>query len=1025
MTSVLAAVDAKFRESEHPRVAGGKHGGEFTSTGGSGEIKLTDAELQAALAHNADSTKLSASQRKLLNGVVRRSVLKKPMTLWRGIDGMETPGFKSLDVGKTFTFRSIESASADRAVAHAFTDMAEYPALFKLELPKGYHAFDMNNIEGGRSWEDEAEWILEAGAKFEVVAIDRVKTEYSQDLIITLKPAKDVKTDSDEDVRFWGSRAPRRKAVKLDSSASVLAAVNAAVESALSSPAVILDAAFNEADHPRGPDGKFTGASGTSPYEGQAGKFKRVGSANLAKQGFKPKKRAAGNSMTEVAQVAWTWAQHTGKPQAFAAGQYGRGYTLVKEGQKLPYGHPHIVVWPDGTVESYQADFGAKTDSMNASVIRAAGILFITPERKVLFLKRGPGGDYPGAWCFPGGTSEGSETPEETAVREAGEECGSFPKGKRSVLTRSISPVITAPGSSVAGSTEGALTEAPSVDYTTFLQRVEEEFTPKVNGEHTGYAWAQIDLPPEPLHPGCRIALNRMTMDELGVARAMMEGSLTSPQKYGNVTLFDMRITGTGVAFRNEKKDDKGNVIQKEEFVYRRPENYLTPDFLARCNGLQVIMMHPKTAILTSKEFSARTVGAMMLPYIKGDEVWGIAKLYDDEAIRLLESETMSTSPAVLLGNGDQKVTFEGKDLLIEGAPSLLDHLAICEHGVWDKGGEPSGIRQDSKTGATKMTPEEINKLIKDAIAAAIPAAVTAAIESARADSEAQAKARLDADGGTIPDKLLKGLDAITEKVDAMSKRMDAMEAKKHDDDDSHRADSLKMFSHRKDDDDDDSYSKRHDAEEKACADAMCEKGMPKETAADKAKKYRKDAEEMMAADKRKKDDDNAKKKADAARTDSTEIPALKAQIADLSRQIPKPLSDEDRHLFATHQAKADDVFSAFGKRAPFPLTGEDVLAYRKRLINGLKEHSPRWKDVDVIKLDAATFANVERDVLHEALSAAMRPADLKEGELRPLIKVDSHTGLRRTEFVGPNSFIAGLKRPPRYVTHIGARKEH
>jgi 8-oxo-dGTP pyrophosphatase MutT (NUDIX family) len=34
---------------------------------------------------------------------------------------------------------------------------------------------------------------------------------------------------------------------------------------------------------------------------------------------------------------------------------------------------------------------------------KAAGILFVTPDRQALFLKRGPGGDHPGEWCFPGG----------------------------------------------------------------------------------------------------------------------------------------------------------------------------------------------------------------------------------------------------------------------------------------------------------------------------------------------------------------------------------------------------------------------------------------------------------------------------------------------------------------------------------------------------------------------------------------------------------------------------------------------
>src|SRR6185369_10410618 len=50
---------------------------------------------------------------------------------------------------------------------------------------------------------------------------------------------------------------------------------------------------------------------------------------------------------------------------------------------------------------------------------RAAGILYKTPEGQALFLKRGPGGDYPGFWCFPGGHLEEGETPEVAAIREA------------------------------------------------------------------------------------------------------------------------------------------------------------------------------------------------------------------------------------------------------------------------------------------------------------------------------------------------------------------------------------------------------------------------------------------------------------------------------------------------------------------------------------------------------------------------------------------------------------------------------
>lgn len=349
-------------------------------------------------------------------------------------------------------------------------------------------------------------------------------------------------------------------------------------------------------------------------------------------------------------------------------------------------------------------------------MIRAAGVLFITPQRKVLFLKRGAGGDYPGAWCFPGGKQEEGETAEDAARREAIEEAGEpVAKVMKDLKPWSrrvaVDPVLLAPQAppidpTASAQTVGMAVQAASpdeVDFTTFLQKVEAEFPVTIDGEHVGYAWAPADQPPEPLHPGCRVALARFTMNELGVARAIAVGDLTSPQRYGNVSLFNMRITGTGVSYRSSV----------DEFVYRRPENYLTEDFLARCNGLQVIMLHPAKAMLTSKEFGARTVGAMMLPYLKGDEVWGVAKIYDDDAIELLNTKQMSTSPAVLLGGDDHRVKMEdGSDLLIEGKPSLVDHLAICERGVWDKGGTPSGVasvtveaRADAETTpVTQMT---------------------------------------------------------------------------------------------------------------------------------------------------------------------------------------------------------------------------------------------------------------------------------------------------------------------------------
>jgi 8-oxo-dGTP pyrophosphatase MutT (NUDIX family) len=336
-------------------------------------------------------------------------------------------------------------------------------------------------------------------------------------------------------------------------------------------------------------------------------------------------------------------------------------------------------------------------------VIQAAGILFVTPDRLALFVKRGNGSDHPLEWCIPGGKREEGETMQACAIRETLEETGcdaasldivlhtrsiaiaeeALPPAMPSGAVEELSPSVTAP--------EPAIVVAPSedVDFTTYLARIDDPFMVTLCDEHTGWAWASLDDPPEPMHPGVRVALARLAMDELGVARAIAAGELVSPQVYENMSLFALRITGTGVAFRSSIG----------EFVLRDPQHYLNQYFLDRCAGLQVILEHPEGATLDGKEFINRTIGSVMFAYIKGDEVWGIAKIYDDDAIWLLDKKKASTSPTVVFKDPsvNTKVTLEdGSPLLIEGRPSLLDHIAVLPEGagVWDKGGELAGVDQ-------------------------------------------------------------------------------------------------------------------------------------------------------------------------------------------------------------------------------------------------------------------------------------------------------------------------------------------
>jgi len=189
------------------------------------------------------------------------------------------------------------------------------------------------------------------------------------------------------------------------------------------------------------------------------------------------------------------------------------------------------------------------------------------------------------------------------------------------------------------------------------------------------------------LHPGAAIALQRLAWNELDIARAIAAEELASPQRYHNVTLYAIRITGTGVSYRPALN----------EFVYRKPENYLTDEFLARCNGLPVIWQHPEKSLLNSEEFAQRIIGTTFFPFIRDDEVWAIAKIYEDGVIELLKSEPMSTSPAVLLGPESRQFRGEnGEKILEEDDATLLDHICLCPHGVWDKGGDATGVEHQS-----------------------------------------------------------------------------------------------------------------------------------------------------------------------------------------------------------------------------------------------------------------------------------------------------------------------------------------
>lgn len=119
---------------------------------------------------------------------------------------------------------------------------------------------------------------------------------------------------------------------------------------------------------------------------------------------------------------------------------------------------------------------------------RAAGVLFISPEDKILLMRRA-GKDHQGEWALPGGGIEEGESSEEAARRELEEETGHTFKGTLTPATRR---------------------KKNGVDFTTFLAHA-EPFQPKLNDEHDGHQWvSRKDALKENLHPGVKDTLERL-----------------------------------------------------------------------------------------------------------------------------------------------------------------------------------------------------------------------------------------------------------------------------------------------------------------------------------------------------------------------------------------------------------------------------------------------------------------------------------------------------------------------------------
>jgi 8-oxo-dGTP pyrophosphatase MutT (NUDIX family) len=111
----------------------------------------------------------------------------------------------------------------------------------------------------------------------------------------------------------------------------------------------------------------------------------------------------------------------------------------------------------------------------------SAGVFFYSKNtNRFLYLLRNDSKNY--CWGIPGGKIEDTETLFDGLERECIEELEYWPANAKLVPLQKF--------------------ENHNFIYHTFFCEIQDEFIPKLNEEHLGYAWVNLGNFPKPLHPG-------------------------------------------------------------------------------------------------------------------------------------------------------------------------------------------------------------------------------------------------------------------------------------------------------------------------------------------------------------------------------------------------------------------------------------------------------------------------------------------------------------------------------------------
>lgn len=131
---------------------------------------------------------------------------------------------------------------------------------------------------------------------------------------------------------------------------------------------------------------------------------------------------------------------------------------------------------------------------MKKTVREGTGAIILAKNTgRVLFLMRNSL-RFKGCWGWPGGKVEKSETVYGALLREITEEIGTVPEIEK------VYPI------------DLYTSDDLRFFYHTFVIVTPNEFIPKLNGEHSGWAWCTLDQWPKPIHPAIKGTLTDLSV---------------------------------------------------------------------------------------------------------------------------------------------------------------------------------------------------------------------------------------------------------------------------------------------------------------------------------------------------------------------------------------------------------------------------------------------------------------------------------------------------------------------------------